>query len=137
MEIDFPIEFLVRGTPVSLQTKRGRARDEWKQRVREASTSAIPSPHFATYDKICVTIFYLPEEPMQGDIDNIIKPILDALCRHIYLDDQQVERVVVQKFEPGSEYVFSDPTVTLDEAWRTEKPVLYVRISNDPSEELR
>lgn len=137
MEIVFPIEFLVTGTPVSVQTKRTAARDEWKARVRTASAGAIPSPHFAFDGKVSVTLYYLPEEPMQGDIDNIIKPILDALSLHIYLDDQQVERIVAQKFEPGSEYVFSRPSATLEEAWRGERPVLYVRISDDPSEELR
>ncbi len=38
---------------------------------------------------------------MQGDVDNIVKPILDALSKHIYNDDGQVERIWVQKFEPG------------------------------------
>ena len=136
MEIEFPIEFLVNGTPVSAQTKRSAARDAWKSRVRTSSTGAIPSPHFAFGGKISITLFYLPEEAMEGDIDNIIKPILDALSRHIYLDDQQVERVVAQKFEPGSEYVFSRPSAMLAEAWRGERPVLYVRISDDPTEEL-
>ena len=39
---------------------------------------------------------------MQGDVNNIVKPIVDALSRHLYLDDHQVQRVVVQKFEPDN-----------------------------------
>jgi hypothetical protein len=74
---------------------------------------------------------------MQGDIDNIVKPILDAMERHIYLDDRQVERVVVQKFEPGSVYQFALPSVVLDMALSHDKPVLYIRLSDDPFEDLR
>jgi crossover junction endodeoxyribonuclease RusA len=43
---------------------------------------------------------------MEGDLDNIVKPILDALSRHVYMDDRQIE------------------------------PVLYIRLSDDPYEGL-
>ena len=83
---------------------------------------------------MAVTLYYLPDEPMQGDIDNIVKPILDALSQHIYLDDSQVERVVVQKFEPGNAFDFPQPTDTLLMAL-FERPVTYIRISNNPAED--
>jgi crossover junction endodeoxyribonuclease RusA len=136
MEIVFPIEFLVHGTPVSLQAKRAESRTEWKERVKSASSTTIPDPHFASDGPISVTLYYLPDEPMQGDLDNIVKPILDALSRHIYLDDRQVERIVVQKFEPGSQYQFNEPGQALVKALEGDKPVLYIRISNDPTERV-
>ena len=71
MEIEFPIEFLVHGTPVSLQRKRRAAVTEWQERVKTASTTAIPAPHRASEGRIAVTLYYLPGEPMEGDIDNI------------------------------------------------------------------
>ncbi len=73
---------------------------------------------------------------MQGDIDNIVKPILDALCKHVYDDDRQVERVWVQKFEPGRVFQFSNPTLMLTEAIQGEKPLLFVRLTDDPTEGL-
>lgn len=73
---------------------------------------------------------------MQGDVDNIVKPVLDALSRHVYIDDNQVERVVVQKFEPGNVFDFARPTATFAQALTGPKPVLYVRISDEPFEEL-
>jgi crossover junction endodeoxyribonuclease RusA len=136
MQIDFPIEFIVRGTPVSLQAKRPEARDAWKGRVKTASLTAIPSPHFASEERMAVTLYYLPDEPMQGDLDNIVKPILDALSRHIYIDDRQVERIVIQKFEPGNAFTFSQPTAKFAEALSGGRPALYVRVSNNPLEEL-
>ena len=87
MEIEFPIAFLVSGTPVSLQAKRPESREEWKERVKAASANAIPQPHFASDERMSVTLYYLPNEPMQGDIDNIVKPILDAMSRNVFIDD--------------------------------------------------
>jgi len=137
MEIEFPIEFLVSGTPVSLQSDNAKAKEQWKARVKDASSLALPKPHFASSDRLAVTIYYLPEEPMQGDLDNIVKLILDGMCRHVYVDDRQIERIVVQKFEPGNIFGFADPSSAIVRALSGERPILYVRVSNDPFEELR
>lgn len=104
--------------------------------MKSASNLAIPDAHFASDKRIAVTLYYLPAERMDGDIDNIVKPILDALSKHIYIDDGQVERVVVQKFEPGNAFTFQKPTVRLSEALEGDRPLLYVRISSNPHEEL-
>ena len=136
LEIAFPVEFMVLGTPVSLQTKRSAARVIWKEQIREASDKALPEGHFATDEALTVTLFYFPDGPMQGDVDNIVKPVLDALTRHIYLDDRQVERVWVQKFEPGRVFQFRNPSVTLAKALEEQRPLLYIRVGNDPTEGL-
>jgi crossover junction endodeoxyribonuclease RusA len=136
LEIVFPIEFVVDGTPVSSQAKRPESRKEWKDRVKTASRSTLPEGHWASADRIAVTLFYFPAARGQGDVDNIVKLVLDALCKHIYMDDAQVERVVVQKFEPGNVFPFSSPSSGLETALSRAKPVLYVRLSNDPFEDL-
>jgi hypothetical protein len=74
---------------------------------------------------------------MQGDVDNIVKLILDGMSGHVYVDDRQVERIVVQKFEPGNIFSFSKPTALMIEAIGGRKPILYIRVSSDPFEELR
>jgi crossover junction endodeoxyribonuclease RusA len=136
LKIVFPIEFVVDGTPVSSQVKRKDTRDEWKERVKAASRTTLPDGHWASRDRIAVTLFYFPAEPMQGDVDNIVKFVLDALCKYIYIDDSQVERVLVQKFEPGNVFSFSSPSIGLETALSRTKPVLYVRLFNDPFEDL-
>jgi crossover junction endodeoxyribonuclease RusA len=136
IEIQFPLEFIVRGTPVSLQAARAKSKEAWKQRVKQASYDALPEAHLATETPISVTLFYFPATQMQGDIDNIVKPILDALSQHIYNDDRQVERVWVQKFEPGRIFQFAQPSAVLLEALSGEKPLLFVRLGDDPAEGL-
>jgi REase_AHJR-like protein/endodeoxyribonuclease RusA len=61
---------------------------------------------------------------MQGDVDNIIKLIVDALTQHIYFDDRQVERIVVQKFEPGNVFTFAEPSEVLAKALETARPLV-------------
>lgn len=136
MELEFPIEFVVEGVPVSQQAARRKSITEWKARVRAASVAALPDDHWASDGRISVTLFYFPATRMQGDVDNIVKLILDALSKHIYRDDSQVERIVVQKFEPGNVFGFQSPSPTLADALGRPTPVLYVRLSDDPSEDL-
>jgi crossover junction endodeoxyribonuclease RusA len=136
MEIVFPIEFIVSGSPVSLQSKRAESREQWKAEVRDAGAACLPQPHFSSSDPISISLFFFPEGKMLGDIDNMAKLVLDACCRHIYVDDAQVERLVLQKFEKDREFDFSKPSAVLLSAMRGDKPSLYVKISNDPHEDL-
>lgn len=136
VEIDFPLEFIVRGTPVSQQVKRAASRTAWKERVKRASGAVLPEGHFTSDRPMAVTLFYFPGTEMPGDIDNIIKPVLDALCHHVYDDDRQVERVWVQKFEPGRMFQFDKPSKVLSNAVLGDKPLLFVRVTDDPTEGL-
>lgn len=136
MEIEFPVEFIVGGTAVSLQAKRRESLDQWKARVVDASREVLPEGHFAAESPLAVTLFYFPDAEMQGDLDNIVQPILNALKRHVYMDDRQIERILVQKFEPGNVFVFGSPSAVLADALNKAKPVLYIRLSDTPFEDL-
>ena len=85
---------------------------------------------------MAVTLFHFPDGEYEGDIDNSIKLVLDSMNNHIYVDDRQVDRIVVQKFEQGNLFEFVLPSQVLRLALVSDKPVLFVRISNDPFGEL-
>jgi len=136
VEIEFPLEFIVEGTAVSLQAKRRDSIDQWKARIVEASRAVLPEGHFATEAPLAITLFYFPPDAMEGDLDNIVKHILDALDKHIYMDDRQIQRIVVQKFEPENVFEFGSPSPALRDALNRPKPILYVRLSDDPFEDL-
>ena len=59
------------------------------------------------------------------------------MSKHIYVDDAQVERVLVQKFEPDNVFPFVSPSLILFQALYEPKPVLYIRLSDRPFEDLR
>lgn len=130
-DIVFPIEFVVEGTPVSLQSS-GQSRAAWKERVKAASYEGLPEQHLVFDGSLAIDIFYFPSAEMSGDIDNIVKPILDAFCRHIYFDDKQVVRVVVQKFEPDQPATFSNPSNVLTSALVGSRPITYIRVMDNP-----
>jgi Holliday junction resolvase RusA-like endonuclease len=136
VEIEFPVEFIVRGTPVSFQNSRAEARNEWKARVRAASSAVLPGDNSPSEDRISATLYYFPSVRMQGDLDNIVKLVLDALCEHIYIDDRQVDRIVLQRFNPGNYFAFASPSATLQEALERPESVLYIRVSDEPFEDL-
>ena len=66
-------------------------------------------------------------------MDNIVKLLLDGMCFVMYPDDEVIERVIVQKFEPGVEAVFRALTETLEKATEMKPPVIYIRIDDDLS----
>ncbi len=131
----YPLEFFLAAVPVSLQASP-RSREAWKARVGEAARERARETDkigFLYRRPLAVTIYYFPAAPMVGDIDNIVKPIMDALVGVAYLDDKDVERAVVQKFEPLEDWDFAEPGDQLTVALDTVPPVVYVRVDDDLS----
>jgi crossover junction endodeoxyribonuclease RusA len=136
LEPEFPVEFIIYGTPVSHQRKRAKARAEWKDLVATAARAAMPEMGFVTDRRLAVTLYYFPDAPMAGDVDNVVKLTLDGMVGVIYADDSQIERIVVQKFEPDRLVTFTNPSETLTRCALGEKPVLYINVSDDPERGL-
>ncbi len=136
MTPELPIEFIVEGTAVSLQAS-GKTKAAWKETIKAAGEVVIPGGSWALTDRVAVTIFYFPEGEMTGDVDNIVKPILDAMAKFIYVDDRQVERIVAQKFERDNIFTFSNPSAVLIAALGKEGPAVYIKITDDPHEGLQ
>ena len=108
IETQFPVELLIEAVPLSLQASP-TSREAWKELIRTVIDETINPSRWATQSPVSVTILYFPDGPMTGDIDNIVKPILDALIPRIYVDDSQVERVWVQKFERERSFRIGEP----------------------------
>ena len=88
---------------------------------------------FLDHRPIALTLYYFPAAPMEGDVDNIMKPIMDALEGIVYLADRAVERAVVQKFEPNVSWQISEPSRQLAAALDLQAPVVYIRVDDDLS----
>jgi len=131
VEIEFPFEFIVEG-PARSQQASAASKEAWKAQICDAARPLLPEGWWATGEIVNVTLYYFPDQEMDGDIDNIVKPILDAMARLIYMDDRQVERLVVQKCEPHrlAESVpkFWESSITLISAIEAVGPRLYLRV---------
>ena len=134
--LPFPIEFMIQATPRSHQSPNSKAKEAWKAVVRAAAERRIAeNREFTLLDHrpLSATIYYFLPAPMQGDVDNIVKLILDGMLLVVYPDDRVIERVVVQKFEPDVLVEFRTFTPLLERAAAAEPPVIYVRVDDDVS----
>ncbi|MDP3896471.1 MAG: RusA family crossover junction endodeoxyribonuclease, partial [Mesorhizobium sp.] len=80
---------------------------------------------------LSATIYYFPVAPMEGDIDNIVKPILDAMVGVAYSNDRVIERVLAQKFEPDVGWSFRQPSEILARTLEAGAPVVYICLDDD------
>jgi hypothetical protein len=132
----YPLEVVLQGTPIALQCKTAATREAWKERVKDAARQRQLDTYelgFLDHRALAVTIYYFPAAPMDADVDNIVKLIIDGMIGIAYLDDQVVERVTVQKFEPDGEWQFLVTSDRLALALDTAPPVVYIRVEDDLS----
>lgn len=131
----FPLEFFIEATPMSLQAS-ARSKALWRATVRNSAYNRVRETvdwPFLDDWRVAVTIYYFSLIEMEGDVDNIVKPILDGMINVAYLDDRVVERVLVQKFDPGIRRSFADASDVLSDALRRRPPVVYIRVDDDLS----
>jgi hypothetical protein len=132
MEIHFPVEFHLPGTPVSGRGTPG-SKERWMGKIAAAATSRLPEAWWASDAPIAVTIFHFPAAASIIDLDNIAKPIMDALTKLVYRDDSQIDRLLVQRFEAVDQDELTNPTPALAQALVSGRPHVYVRIDDDQS----
>lgn len=136
VEIKFPIEFMVPGVPLSLQASTA-SKEDWKKRIRAAAQDELPEGHFAAEAPIKIKIYYFADAPANVDLDNIAKPIFDSLSKFVYLDDKQVERFVVQKFEPDRLFTFLSPSTRLAQTIDADGPRVYLQVDLSAAGEVK
>lgn len=91
--------------PLSLQSSHAKQSGSYQtdvRRIARGSASLIPgyargSPLFDA-ELLYARIVYLHTYPREeGDADNIVKPLLDALCSVVYADDRRIKRIMVDR----------------------------------------
>ncbi|WP_428493392.1 RusA family crossover junction endodeoxyribonuclease [Rhodopila sp.] len=120
ISLPFPIEFVIRDTPRSHQSANAKGKELWKQKVGTiagAHARTLREFFYIDHRPLAATIFYFPPIKMEGDVDNIVKLIIDGIKTILYPDDRVLERIVVQKFEPGVEVVLTSLTPILRRRW--------------------
>ncbi len=84
----------------------------------------IPTEH----DKIVVTISNYHAAGFH-DVDNVIKPICDALNKVVYADDKQVYKVVSERIDISRPVALLDPSATLTQAFEDYPEFVHVIVS--------
>jgi Endodeoxyribonuclease RusA len=81
---------------------------------------------------LSATIIYFSGGPSTLDVDNMVKPIFDALNKFVWLDDSQVAELTARITDRTSLLTFRNPTPPLAAALVAPGPFIYVRLSDDP-----
>lgn len=86
------IEFVLHKRPVSLQVKKRENLQAWKNFIYGRARQIWRGPPLSDNIDVHLTVVYFcNDSPV--DVDNIIKPIQDALSTLIFADDVQISDV--------------------------------------------
>lgn len=138
-----PFFYWVFGRPISHRNEDGtkpKALGPWRQKILESVLLKIDAETkertYVPFDlPVEIAIFWLSTNttnPQHPDVDNILKPLIDALNKSIITDDINVHRLVAEKGNinrPPSavEIIFAD--VQDDPRFRSDAEVTIIRVS--------
>jgi crossover junction endodeoxyribonuclease RusA len=127
-------EFVIPQRPVSVQTRRRERLAAWKALVRGHAEAQWQDAHQAVIGTAAVTLVYLYEEAAL-DVDNIIKPIQDALVGLAYVDDTIITDVTARRRQLSGHFDLTNVPTVLADAVAGGRESVYVRISPAPPQE--
>jgi crossover junction endodeoxyribonuclease RusA len=129
-----PIDFVISGVPVSVQSRATAAMDRWHLAVAAAARAARPrrrGGYDASAGRLAVTLVYFYLTPPL-DTDNMIKPILDAMRGIVYEDDKQIVDLHAGIREMRGAYDLSEVSDVLWSAIDAGDPFVYVHVDAAP-----
>ncbi len=128
-------EFILDGPPVSQQARRRDRLRAWKVTVRQEAEKYWLSEQKATtgFVMLQVTYFY---DAIAIDVDNIVKPIQDAIIGLAYVDDDQITDVLVRKRNLSSNFRIENMTPTLAEGFSRGNEFLHIVVTDAPDQEV-
>ena len=123
------------GPPVSQQTRRRDRLKAWKVTVRQEAEKywASRQPPATGLVMLKITYFY---DLIAIDVDNIVKPIQDALIGLVYVDDVQITDVLVRKRDLSGNFKIENITPTLAEGFARGNEFLHIVVTNAPEQEV-
>jgi len=124
----FPIEFTFEGPPLSLQSKNKSRKRAYKEMIATAAKQIVPEGFTLLLQdlEIKITYYYEGDTP---DLDNIIKPIQDALIGVLYVDDQQIADTRSRKRDINGSYRIRNVSACILQAFGNGKDFIHVKIN--------
>ncbi|MEH2063000.1 MAG: RusA family crossover junction endodeoxyribonuclease [Nostoc sp.] len=131
-------EFIVDGPPVSQQARnrgKGNRLQAWKNTVRQEAEKYWSSEQKTATGLVMLQITYFYDSD-QIDVDNIVKPIQDAIKGLVYVDDNQVSDLLVRKRNLLGNFRIENMTSTLAEGFTRGNEFLYIVVIDAPNQEV-
>jgi len=108
---------------------------EWKRKIREHAESQWPPEEFPHMEQLIIKITYFYDE-VSMDVDNIPKPISDALNGLVYFDDEQLTDNYTRKRNLNDELIIENPSTVLASGLSLETEFLYIIIDEAPNQQV-
>jgi len=121
------LELLIDHRPVSVHKRDRAGYRSWKSEVEEAAARTMGDTLFGSGSRL--TLYYL----YQGqaiDVDNVIKPIADALSGVAYRDDSVLTDVESHRRLLGEPLVVSNLPPLLQRPWLDMRECVYIRVDH-------
>jgi len=81
---------------------------QYREKISKSTLKIVPYP--TKSNSIDIEIYFSYKRALRPDVDNIIKPILDALKGIVYMDDSQVRSIHVTALPTDEAYGISGLT---------------------------
>jgi Holliday junction resolvase RusA-like endonuclease len=127
-------EFVIPQGPLSQRAKKDHLR-EWKTYVAEQARLAMPEPFVLATDPVALSLLYFYDEKML-DLDNVLKPIQDALSGVLYEDDSLITDVDLRRRWRRTTFTLNDVSPVLAEGLDLGKEFVYVSLKEAPPQDV-
>jgi Holliday junction resolvase RusA-like endonuclease len=108
--------------------------EAWKQQVRLACGAAWPKAQTLLDGPVRLRVTYYCET-IVGDMDNLAKPIQDALQGVVYSNDRQVSDVGGQRREIDGLFRIRYMSPVLAMAFSNGRPIVHIEVWPNPRQE--
>ena len=125
-----PFEFTIKGPPISQQAK-SPSRRRWKTAVAAVASAKVQAGDIPTNDEVAIKITYYYEGDTP-DVDNIIKPIQDALIGIVYVDDAQVVQAISSKTRIDGSFQIRGASAELLLAFSNRDAFIHIVVTTPP-----
>jgi crossover junction endodeoxyribonuclease RusA len=125
-------ECAVPGTPVSQRAENRFSLSTWKHTVADHAAQALPTHQDLSTSAAGLTVVYYYDLLPRLDLDNMIKPIMDALSGIVYADDKQVKAIDARFVDLNGAFRVRGLSPVLAAAFSVGSPFVHLVVSEPP-----
>jgi crossover junction endodeoxyribonuclease RusA len=126
-----PWECVILGIPVSVNTRNKVKKQRWRDAVQAAARTEWPDGEPPLTGKLTIRITYFHDRaPL--DVDNMMKPIQDALNGIVYVDDKQLTDRHSHLRDLNEPYRVRGLSRAQAEGFMADTPFIHIRIEHSP-----
>jgi len=130
-----PVEFVIPQRPVSQQARRRERVRDWRDFVADHARGAVGPAHEPLTDPVALRLLYLYDEVVL-DVDNILKPIHDALIGVLFEDDAAVTDVEIRRCWRGAAFTLNAISPVLAAGLELGREFVYVALTDAPPQDV-